>query len=81
MEATTTTIRLRQDTLERLDIAAESLNMTRTAVINKAVNQFLDYDAWFRAEVQKGIDADDAGQVVTTAEVKDRLRTRGLDIE
>jgi predicted transcriptional regulator len=38
------------------------------------------YDAWFRAEVQKGIDDFAAGRVSTHEQVKEYFRAMGLDI-
>jgi len=75
-----TSIRLDDDTLLRLDALAEYRNCSRAALIKEAVDKYLEYDAWFRAEVQKGIDAADRGEVVTQEQMDADMREMGLDV-
>ena len=44
------------------------------AVVMDLIQRRVDYDAWFRAEVQKGIDEADRGQLIPHAEVVTRGR-------
>lgn len=75
-----TTLELTPDTVHRLDVTASSMNITRDILIQESVLHFLEYDTWFRAEVQKGLDAIQSGHVVDTHTVKERLRSRGYSI-
>jgi predicted transcriptional regulator len=47
----------------RLEAIAAAREESTAAVLREAVVHYLDYDAWFRAEVQKGIDAADRGEL------------------
>lgn len=76
-----TSIRLDEDTLARLDSLAGSLNCSRAVVIKEAVEKYLEYDAWVRAEVQKGLDAVQAGQTIPHEEMKTRLRRLGAHVD
>ena len=76
-----TSIRLDEDTLLRLDSLAEIMHCSRAALIKEAVDKYLEYDAWFRAEVQKGIDEADRGELISHNDVKARLREAGLDVD
>ncbi len=76
-----TSIRLDDDTLARLDSLAEYRNCSRASLIKEAVDKYLEYDAWFLAEVQKGLDEANAGKLVSHENVKEGLRARGLDVD
>ncbi|WP_319777574.1 ribbon-helix-helix protein, CopG family [Maridesulfovibrio sp.] len=68
-------------TLERLDEAAGVLGNTRSGVIKDAVKHYLEYITWYSAEVQKGIDAADAGKVVSHEKLGDKLREFGVELD
>jgi predicted transcriptional regulator len=76
-----TTIRLDEDTLARLDAVAASSSSTRSAVIKDAVEQYLEYDAWFRQQVAVGQQASRNGDVVAHDEAKARIRALGVHVD
>ncbi|WCB47271.1 CopG family ribbon-helix-helix protein [Nitratidesulfovibrio vulgaris] len=76
-----TTIRLDDDTLARLDAVAASSSSTRSAVIKDAVEQYLEYDAWFRQQVAVGQQASRNGDVVAHDEAKARIRALGVHVD
>jgi predicted transcriptional regulator len=56
-------------------MAAEQGRTTET-LVQEAVQRYLDYDKWFRAEVEKGLQAAERGEFVDDEEVRrmiDRL--------
>ena len=53
---------------------ADRLQITPEAAIRDVLKRHLDYDAWFRAEVQKGIDEADRGEFVPDEEVAARMQ-------
>lgn len=76
-----TTVRFEPETIVQLDLLAKSLGRPRAWVIKAAVARYLEYEAWFRAEVQKGIDAADAGDLVSHDQVKERIRALGVHVD
>jgi len=44
------------------------------AIVTDLIQRQVEYDAWFRAEVQKGIDAADRGELLPHEEVVERGR-------
>jgi len=71
---TVTTIRFDQETLGHLDEMAASLGRPRAWVVKEAVKRYLEYETWFRQEVQKGLDAVAEGQTVSHEDVKNSIR-------
>jgi len=57
-------------TLQRI---AQETGRGPEQVVVDLVSTQLDYDAWFRHEVQKGIDSLDRGEYIDEKEVDDRL--------
>ena len=50
-------------------MGAESGRPTE-ALVEEALERFVDYDAWFRREVQKGLEAADRGEFVEDEEIR-----------
>jgi len=76
-----TTVRFESETIDQLDQLAQSLGRPRAWVIKDAVARYLKEETWFRAEVQKGIVAADAGNLVPHDQVKERIRALGVDVD
>lgn len=74
-----TTVRLADETLERVDQLADAISRSRAWVIKEAVDRYLDHEEWFVQQVTTAIDAVDAGQVATADEVADRFKRWGVD--
>jgi predicted transcriptional regulator len=69
---------LASDTLAMLEEVAENQNRSCANVIQEAVDDYLNHLAWFKAEVQKGIDDIEAGRVISHEEVKAKFRRLGV---
>ena len=76
MAARTTSIRVEHNTLERLDRLARSMDRTRSWVVSQAIEQYLEYEDWFVAEVEKGIAAADRSDLIPHADVLGEARRR-----
>lgn len=76
-----TTVRFEQDTLDQLDQLAKSLGRPRAWVIKDAVARYLEHETWFRQEVQKGLDAAAAGNLVAHDQVKEKIRKLGVHVD
>ena len=76
MTARTASIRVERDTLERLDRLARSMDRSRSWIVNRAIEQYLEYEDWFVAEVGQGIAAADRGGLIPHAEVVAEARRR-----
>ena len=58
------------DKRERLDHIAEVFGKKLSAVINEAIDQYIDLHEWQLAHIQKGVKAARRGDFATDAEVK-----------
>ena len=68
-ETVSTSFRVSKDKIERIDAIATSMGRSRNWLLNKALDDILDHQAWFVAEVQKGIEAADKGEFASPDEV------------
>ncbi len=75
----TTTVRIDENILERLDNLAENLSRPRSWVINQAIERFIEYEEWFVREVKAGLQEVEQGKVATDTEVKDAFGKWGVD--
>lgn len=78
---TVTTVRFDQETLGQLDGLAASLGRPRAWVVKEAVKKYLEYETWFRREVQEGLDAVAQGRTVSHEAVKESVRAMGIDVD
>ena len=78
----TTTIRMNEATLKRVDGVARAMSRSRAWVINQAVERYIDYEDWFVAEVKEGLKEVRAGAVVEHEAVMrqwERMRAGKMD--
>lgn len=75
-----TTVRFDPEIREQLDKMAERMDRSRAWIIKEAVAQYLEREAWYLAEVQKGIEAADAGRVISHEEMGKRLKAKGFHV-
>ena len=68
MRRTTITVEVDVDLKDRLDRAAAGQNKPAGTLVQQALEQFLDNDTWFRAEVEAGLREADAGDFLTAEE-------------
>jgi predicted transcriptional regulator len=75
----TTTVRIHDDVLGRIDGLAKALSRPRSWVITQAIERFLEYEEWFVKEVKDGLVEVERGEITTHAEVINRFRRWGAD--
>lgn len=68
-ETVSTSFRASKDKIERIDAVAAALGRSRNWLLNKALDDILEHQAWFVAEVGKGIEAADRGEFASPGEV------------
>ena len=68
-ETVSTSFRASKDKIERIDSIAAARGRSRNWLLNKALDDILEHQAWFAEEVQKGIEAADKGEFASTEEV------------
>jgi predicted transcriptional regulator len=74
----TTTVRIDDTILERVDSLARTLSRSRSWVINQAIDRFLDYEEWFVKEVEDGLAEVEQGEIATREEVEAKFRKWGV---
>ena len=68
-ETVSTSFRASKDKIERIDSIAAAMGRSRNWLLNKALDDILEHQAWFAEEVQNGIEAADKGEFASTEEV------------
>ena len=71
-----TSVRLDDDTLERVGKMAKSMDRPRAWVMAQAIKQFVDREEWFINEVNEGIRAADAGHLVDHENVRSQWEAK-----
>lgn len=70
MSLKATSVRLDDETLERVGKMAEAMDRPRAWLMAHAIKQFVEREDWFIREVEKGVSAADKGQLVDHVELK-----------
>ncbi len=65
-----TSVRLDDETLDRVGKMADAMDRPRAWLMAHAIKQFVEREDWFIREVEKGVSAADQGQLVEHAELK-----------
>ena len=65
--------------LHRVDGIAKSQSRSRSWIINQALERFVDYEDWFKLEVEEGLAEVDRGDIASDAEVKTAFKKWGVD--
>lgn len=65
-----TSVRLDDETLERVGKMADAMDRPRAWLMAHAIKQFVEREDWFVREVEKGVNAADQGQLIDHAELK-----------
>ena len=65
-----TSVRLDDETLERIGLMAESMDRPRAWLMAHAIKQYVEREQWFIREVEKGKQAADAGKLQDHSDVK-----------
>lgn len=74
----TTTIRMDDEMLYRIDTMAESLNRSRSWVINQAVDSFLSHEEWLVQEIKDGLAEVEQGDFASEEAVKVQFEKWGV---
>ena len=64
------TIRSDSNKVKKLDQLANKLDRSRNYLVNQAIEQYLDINAWQIQQIKLGIIADDEGRFVDDAEME-----------
>ena len=65
-----TSVRLDDETLERVGQMAEAMDRPRAWLMAHAIRQFVEREEWFLREVEEGIQAADDGRLADHTDVK-----------
>ena len=71
-----TTVWFDPEIREQLDKMSKQMDRPRAWIIKEAMAQYLEREAWYLAEEQKGIDGMEAGREIIHEEMGARLRAR-----
>lgn len=58
------TVRTEHDTVQKLDLMADSLDRSRNYLVNQAIKEYLQAHAWQIEKITQGIVAADRGELV-----------------
>ncbi len=72
----TFTVIIPEDKQQQLDQLAKSMNCSRNSVINQAIDQYLDLQAWQVEAIQKGIDAANRGDLISHHQIMSRIEAK-----
>lgn len=71
-----TSVRLDDETLERVGKMADAMDRPRAWLMAHAIKQFVEREDWFIREVEKGVSAADQGQLVDHADLRAKWETK-----
>lgn len=74
-----TTVRMDDQLLHRVDGIAKSQSRSRSWIITQALERFVNYEEWFKLEVEQGLVEVDRGDIVHDADVKSAFRKWGVN--
>ena len=77
MPQSSTSFRTDPETLSSLDEIAKDMGRSRNWVLNKAIKDFIEYQKWFKEQVQEGLEAADKGEFATDQEINDLFNRFG----
>jgi len=77
-----TSVRLDDETLQKVGQLPEAMDRPRAWLMSEAIKQYVAREEWAIYEVEKAIDAADAGKLVDHAEVKAKWEAkRGTQVD
>ena len=65
-----TSVRLDDDTLNRVGRMAEAMDRPRAWLMAEAIKQYVAREEWFIREVEKGVKAADEGRLIDHKDIK-----------
>lgn len=76
MAVKTTTIRIDDSVLGRVDSIAKAMSRSRNWVIQQAVDRYLDYEEWFVQQVTQGLEEVKRGKTIPHDQVMAEIRKK-----
>ena len=74
-----TSVRLDEDTLERIGQMAEAIDRPRAWLMAEAIRQYVDREQWMVEEIEKGVAAADEGRLASHSDVRARWEAKRAD--
>lgn len=74
-----TSVRLDEDTLERIGQMAEAIDRPRAWLMAEAIRQYVDREQWMVEEIEKGVVAADEGRLALHSGVRARWEAKRAD--
>ena len=71
-----TSVRLDEETLERVGQMAAAMDRPRAWLMAQAIKQFVEREEWFVKQVQEGIEAADAGDLIAHEDVRKKWEAK-----
>ena len=62
------TVRASKQTVEQLDALAETMDRSRNYLVNQAIEQYLETNAWQVAKIKEGLEDARAGRLIPAEE-------------
>ncbi len=76
MSLKATSVRLDEETLERVGQMAKAMDRPRAWLMAQAIKQFVEREEWFVKQVQEGVEAADAGDLIDHDEVREKWEAK-----
>lgn len=70
MSLKATSVRLDEETLQRVGQMAEAMDRPRAWLMAEAIKQYVAREDWFIREVEKGIESADKGKLIDHSDIK-----------
>jgi predicted transcriptional regulator len=70
MSLKATSVRLDEETLDRIGAMADAMDRPRAWLMAHAIKQFVEQEAWYIDAVEQGLAAADAGKLNDHADIK-----------
>lgn len=79
MPLNATSVRLDDETLDRVGRIAKAMDRPRAWLMAEAIKQYVEREDWFIREVEKGVQAAEAGRLLEHTEVKAKWEVKRAD--
>jgi predicted transcriptional regulator len=76
MSLKATSVRLDDETLDRVSQLAEAMDRPRAWLMAQAIKQYVDREEWFVRQVEKGLEDAEQGRLIDHSEVKARWKAK-----
>lgn len=71
-------VHTKPETKRRLEALSRATNRTKSSLANEALEQYVSHQEWLIREIEKGVAAADAGELVDDADVEAWFRSIGV---